>query len=114
MAIDAEHEELMTLTEAAKLLPRVNGRRVAVSTLWRWCRKGLRGVHLEYLRMGRNIVTSRAALYRFFTGLVEQDGLEAERRYDKPECLRGRRPVSAQARQRALEEADAILEEAGI
>ena len=58
-------EELFTLTEATKVMPRVNGRRPAVSTLWRWCRKGLNGVHLEYLRVGHNIVTSRKALLRF-------------------------------------------------
>jgi len=29
-------EQLVTLTEAAKLLPEVDGRKVAVCTLWRW------------------------------------------------------------------------------
>lgn len=39
-------EKLITLTEAAKLLPKVNGKKPALCTLWRWCRRGLRGVFL--------------------------------------------------------------------
>ena len=34
-------EELITLTEATKHLPKVDGKKVAVCTLWRWCRRGL-------------------------------------------------------------------------
>jgi len=68
-----EDEELLTLAEATKVMPRINGRRPAICTLWRWCRKGLRGVHLEYLRIGRNIVTSRRALRRFFADLAAAD-----------------------------------------
>jgi len=112
-------EELFTLTEATKAMPRVNGKRPAVSTLWRWCRKGLKGVHLEYLRVGRNIVTSREALLRFFAALAEAD-----------ECLDGGRPIdpvirrnrrflckrrrTPAERQRAIEEAERELAEAGI
>ncbi len=62
MAIDPTNERLLSLTEASKVLPRIGGRKPAVSTLWRWRRKGLRGVCLEYLRVGRRIVTSREAL----------------------------------------------------
>ena len=66
-------EQLITLTEAAKLLPRVNGRKPAVCTLWRWCRKGLRGQFLAYVRVGRRICTTRQAMLRFFTDLAEID-----------------------------------------
>ena len=55
-------EQLITLTEAAKLLPRVNGKKPAVCTLWRWCRKGLRGKFLAYVRVGRRICTTRPAM----------------------------------------------------
>ncbi len=55
MGINIEIEDVMSLTEATKVLPKVNGKRPAISTLWRWCRRGLRGVHLEYVRVGRNI-----------------------------------------------------------
>jgi len=31
----------------------VDGETVSICTLWRWCRKGSRGVFLEYVRVGR-------------------------------------------------------------
>ena len=36
-------EELITLTEAAKSLPKVNGKNSAACTLWPWCRNGKMG-----------------------------------------------------------------------
>ncbi len=106
-------EELITLTEATKILPRVNGRKPAVCTLWRWCRKGMRGEFLEYVRVGRKICTTREAMLRFFTALAEQDEQIDPYRYRKPRLGRNR-PITSRQRQRALAEADAILEEAGI
>ena len=66
-------EELLTLVEAAKVVPKVDGRRVHVNTLWRWCRKGLRGVRLEHLHIGSRIVTSEEAIRRFLTALTEAE-----------------------------------------
>ena len=66
-------EELITLTQAAGLLPRIDGKKVSVCTLWRWCRTGLRGVFLQYVRVGRRICTTQSALLRFFTALAELD-----------------------------------------
>ena len=48
-----EGDELITLAEAARRLPRIDGRKVCDVTLWRWARRGLRGVRLEYVRVGR-------------------------------------------------------------
>ena len=53
------NEELITLTEATKCLPKVDGTKPAISTIWRWCHKGLRGVYLDYVRVGRKVCTSR-------------------------------------------------------
>ena len=103
-------EQLITLTEATKVLPTVNGKRPAICTLWRWCRKGLRGVFLEYVRVGRRICTTQEALLRFFTKLAELD----ERTPPALPPGLSRRPVTSRQRQRALAEADRILEEAGI
>jgi len=102
-------EQLITLTEATKLLPEVDGKKPAVCTLWRWCRKGLRGMFLEYVRVGRKICTTREALLRFFTDLAELD-----EQPPPPPPLSTRTPVTSRQRQRALAEADAILQEAGI
>lgn len=73
MAIDIATETIVGLTEATKILPKVNGKRPAISTLQRWCPKGLRGVQLEYIRVGRGIATSREALNRFFSALADVD-----------------------------------------
>ena len=71
--IDLQREELLTLTEASKALPAVDGKRPHISTLWRWCRVGLGGVKLEYVRLGRRICTSRQALGRFAQSLADAD-----------------------------------------
>ena len=91
-------EQLITLTEAAKLLPRVNGRKPAV---------------LAYVRVGRRICTTRKAMLRFFTDLAEIDERHAPAHYTKPVSLR-HKPITSRERQRALAEADRILEEVGI
>ena len=106
-------ERLITLSDATKLLPKVNGKRPAICTLWRWCRKGLRGQFLDYVRVGRQICTTREALLRFFTNLAEIDERVEPGRYAKPPFVKGK-PVTSRVRQRALAEADAILQEAGI
>lgn len=95
----------------AKVLPRRNGKRVAVSTLWRWCRKGLGGVRLEYIRIGRSIATSREALSRFCNALAQADPPPQDN--SQPTPRRKPEPTPA-ARHRQLEETDRILEEAGI
>lgn len=73
MAIDLEHEQALSLTDAAKALPAIDGKKPHISTIWRWCRKGVRGVRLEYVRLGHRICTSRAALGRFAQQLAEAD-----------------------------------------
>ena len=58
MAIDLQSETVVSLAEAAKTLPQIDGRRIHVSTLWRWARRGVRGVQLEYVRLGHRVCTS--------------------------------------------------------
>lgn len=75
--IDIRSEELFTLSELARQLPRRRGRRpVSPSTLYRWWRRGLRGVHLEVLQVGGTACSSREAMQRFFErlGRVAGDG----------------------------------------
>jgi len=110
MAIDAIREELLSLAEATKVMPRVNGKRPAISTLWRWCRKGLRGVHLDYVRVGRNIATTREALSRFFNALAAMD----EPITDPPRIERPLIRTTSRSRQQAIEEAERICQEAGL
>lgn len=66
-------ENLVSLSQATQILPVLGDKNVHPSTLWRWCRRGLNGTKLDYLRMGRRIFTSAEALDRFFTVLAEKD-----------------------------------------
>lgn len=59
----------LTLAQAARELPG----KPSPSTVWRWCRRGVNGVRLEYRRVGRNIITNRAALQRFIDELTRRD-----------------------------------------
>jgi Protein of unknown function (DUF1580) len=70
--IDIKHETLITLSEAAKFVPRRRrGRKVSISTIYRWASPaGHRGVRLEALRVGGSLCTSVEALQRFFNRLT--------------------------------------------
>jgi len=68
--IEIEKENVLSLTEAAKRLPRRRaGKRPHVSTLYRWAQRGLHGVRLETLQVGGSRCTSIEALERFFVAL---------------------------------------------
>jgi hypothetical protein len=73
MPIDIHQEQLVTLCEAAKLLPMLNSKRISANAIWRWCRKGVSGIHLEHVRIGGRIFTSPDALNRFVNALAEAD-----------------------------------------
>ena len=99
--ISIQHEQLVTLTEAARRLP---GRstRPSVSTIFRWVSPGLRGIQFETVKVGGRRCTSIEALERFFQRLT-----------DLPEenCHSHVLPSSGSARQRQTQHA---LERAGI
>ena len=69
MAISFEHERVLTLAEATRVLPRRHGKTVHLATLYRWHSRGLRGVRLETIRIGGRLCTSWEALQRFFERL---------------------------------------------
>ena len=83
--IDLQNEHVLPLRVAAKRLPRQRaGRKVHVSTLYRWAHDGLRGVRLETIYVGGTVCTSLEALQRFF------DRLTAQRQQST--CERGQHP----------------------
>ncbi|MBN1555153.1 MAG: DUF1580 domain-containing protein [Phycisphaerae bacterium] len=112
MAIDTRSETLLSLAEATKVLPPINNKRPAISTLWRWCRKGLRGVKLDYVRVGRNIATSREALDRFFVSLAAVD-TPLDSPSSVPPIPRSRRKIPTR-RTKSIERAEHRLQKAGI
>lgn len=101
----------LTLSEASKRIPRMNGHRVHVSTLWRWCRKGYNGIHLEYFRVGRTIMTSEFLLHKFFTELAKADLEKTSQSQFQP---RRKRRSCPQNRQKSIDEANAVLRRAKI
>lgn len=101
---------LISLSQASELLPRFEGKKVHTCTLWRWCRKGLNGVQLDYFRVGRRICTTQAALDQFFVALTEKDSAQQET-IDYPKTI----PTnSSKLRQSQIHEANTTLDKAGL
>ena len=71
--LDIANEKPLTLSQAARMLPELGGRPLHPSTIWRWCRKGVGGVKLEYCKIGRRIVTTKEAVVRFSNNVAEAD-----------------------------------------
>ena len=101
MAIDPLSEEVVSLTEATKLLPhRRRGKRPHVSCIYRWTTSGCRGVILESIQVGGTRCTSKQALARFFERLTNANSGET---HQSPPRQRG-----------AAEDADRKLREQGF
>jgi len=109
VGIDLNREQVLSLAEAAQTLPAPDGKHVATSTVWRWCKRGIRGVRLEYARIGRRMVTSREALTRFANRLAERDAEEEEAAGGAAIPRR-----TTRQRQRDFERAEAELDVAGL
>ncbi|REK12638.1 MAG: DUF1580 domain-containing protein [Planctomycetota bacterium] len=93
--IDLTNEHLLTLAEAASLLPD----RPSIATLWRWRTRGAHGRRLESIVLGGKVYTSREAIQRF----ARQSG------GDDTSTIR-----TPAARQQAIARAAKALDEAGI
>ncbi len=105
--------EMLTLLEASQSLPKLNNRRISVTTLWRWARQGYHGVFLEYSRMGRRIVVTPESLKRFFSEVAKLDA-ETHGPTNFKRKRRRRRYQSDASRQRELDDARAVLVRAKI
>lgn len=99
--IDLDKENLLSLTEATRVIPPIDGKRPHVCSVWRWINVGIRGVHLEHLRIGRRVVTSREALQRFFQTLSETPApaRQYQPRQPKPRTEKQRQEAIAKARE---------------
>lgn len=106
--IDVEKEQLLSLTEATRVVPALDGRRPHVSSIWRWCRKGVRGVKLEHLRVGRRVSTSKEALARFYENLANAPDPEPQRPASKSKKRTEKQKL------RDVQEADQWLTKRGI
>jgi Protein of unknown function (DUF1580) len=108
--IDSTSETLISLSDAAKAVPRRRrGRKTHLSTLYRWATIGVRGVILETLQCGGSRVTSREAMQRFFERLSGPDPAGPAGGHAGPDPVRR----SAARRQRQSAEAGRKLAELG-
>ena len=62
-------EDLLTLRQAAQLIPSRSGRPIDVSSIWRWTLRGIKGKRLESVSLGGQKYTSRQALARFVSAI---------------------------------------------
>ena len=62
MSIDLKSEQLISLADAVEIIPEIDGKRPHISTLWRWCRRGIGGVKLDHVRLGHRICTTEDAV----------------------------------------------------
>jgi hypothetical protein len=67
------HEDYLTLTEAAKLIPgREPGKRISVGTIWRWCKRGVRnGIRLQSVLIGQQRYTTKLWLQEFIDAVTK-------------------------------------------
>jgi hypothetical protein len=101
--IDPNTETLVSLSEAARYLPRRRaGKKPHVSCIYRWTTSGCRGVILESIQVGGTRCTSKEALARFFRRLTSGDAA------DVPEIR------SVAKRDRDCAKAMRELEQAGV
>jgi hypothetical protein len=101
LSIDPFSPDVLSLTQAARLLPPLRGGRpVHPATLWRWSSQGIRGIRLPIARVGGTAVTTRAALRQFLADV------EAVRRPVAPAPAAPAEPTAAD---RAGSELDALI-----
>jgi hypothetical protein len=58
-------DRLMSLPDATTYLRGLTGKKPHISTIWRWCLKGCKGVRLESICVGGRRMVSAAAIDRF-------------------------------------------------
>lgn len=65
-------ENLLTMSEAAKRFPPINGHRPHRNSIYRWATDGVDGVVLESVVIGRRLCTTAEAIERFCQQLSEK------------------------------------------
>lgn len=112
-----ETGRFMTLAEVAKYVG--NGeKRPHISSVWRWCRIGVKGKKLEYLRMGNRILVRPESVDIFGKELAKLDQetplLSVPTPRTTPPAKRGRKPRSPEARARSIKAAEERLRARGV
>ena len=100
MTIDIQTDTLLQISDVSKHLPG----KIHVASIWRWVNRGVRGVKLETVLIGGRRYTSAEALQRF----IERTTRAAD---GEPAIQQAR---TSRQRQRAIDAANAELDQAGI
>jgi hypothetical protein len=66
-----EHERPISLKDACRYLGDITGKRLALTTVWRWCSKGCRGVRLESVCIGGRRYVTIPAIERFINRSIQ-------------------------------------------
>jgi hypothetical protein len=79
MNIDVTREPLLTMAEAAKLLPSPRGGTLSAAAVKNWASRGVksaggRNVRLRTIRVGRMICTTAQAIQEFCNSLSDDTG----------------------------------------
>ena len=117
-----ESEDLLTLTQAAKVAPG----RPSSNCLWRWCRRGVLArtgerVRLQHTRVGHRIFTTARWLREFGDRLAAADAAHFQPRGDDahpplatPPRRKARQKRFQKHRRDTIEHAHRELEDAGL
>lgn len=105
MSDESSSERLVRLADVPKAfenwLPlRRRGKRLHVSTLFRWSSEGIRGVRLATVRCGGTRCVTRSSLIRFFEELHAAEGSSS--------------PTASKSSRAAFQQAEKELDRAGI
>jgi hypothetical protein len=77
--IDINKETLISISDTPKHLPRRrNGKTVHISAVYRWLKKGIKGIRLESARIAGTTYTSLEALQRWSDALTNADESTAD------------------------------------
>lgn len=117
-------ETSLTLSEATAAVPKLRGKKLHVSTLWRWCRRGCKArngaiVRLAHRRVGGTLTTTHADLNNFFDALAAADlqsfmADDAPHTAATPKSTPTPKPSPPGTRRAAIARAEAICKKAGI
>jgi len=91
-------DKYISLATAARLLPRKNDRTIHTATLYRWASRGVNGVKLSTVKVGRTHCTTERELSDFFKALAETD-MRQMAPVPRPVNSRERERVAVKARQ---------------
>lgn len=58
-------EQLLSFSQIAETLQEKTGQPYSAVTVWRWARRGLRGITLETIKIGGRFMSSLEAVERF-------------------------------------------------